>query len=98
MEGVEDRGRRQREQYRRRRDRETEEQRQVRLERRREYDRRSVKEPSKYLTPLLVLLVFNGETWPTTTPCTVTGADDALVPDTATSSSTMTHVARWLPT
>ena len=57
MEGVEDRHRRQREQYGQQRDRETEEQ-QVRLERRREYDR----------LPM---------------PCTVTGADDALIPDTA---------------
>ena len=41
---------------------------------------------------------LNGETWPATTPCTVTGADDALVPDSATSSSAMTRVTRWLPT
>ena len=39
MEGLEDRRRRQKEPYRRRRDRETAEQRQVRLERRREYDK-----------------------------------------------------------
>ena len=40
MEGVEDRRRRWREQYRRRHDRETPEQREARLEREREYDRR----------------------------------------------------------
>ena len=40
---------------------------------------------------LLVLLVFNGETWPTITPCTVMGEDDMLVSDTATCSSAITH-------
>ena len=39
MEGLKDRRRQQREQHRRRRERETAEQRQVRLERQREYDR-----------------------------------------------------------
>ena len=40
MEGVEDRRRRWREQYRHQRDRETPEQHEARLERQREYDRR----------------------------------------------------------
>ena len=51
----------------------------------------SEREPSKYLTPLLILLVFNGEIWPTITPCTVTGEGDTLVSDTATCSSAITH-------
>ena len=67
------------------------------LERRDSEDEESVidleeKEKQGFVnTSFLVLLVFSGETGPTTTPCTVTGADDALVCHTATSPSAMTH-------
>ena len=35
----------------------------------------------KNFTPLLDLLVFNGESWPTTIPCMVTGEDDFTASD-----------------
>ena len=48
-----------------------------------------MKEPLKYFTPLLDLLVFNGKTWPTTKPCTVTGEDDITASDTTKLSAVL---------
>ena len=49
----------------------------------------SVKDPSKNFIPLLVLLLFNRETCLTTTACSITGEDDAIVSDTSMPCSTI---------